>query len=124
MFRFERLRSAHGPALCRRRKGPGSDGMGWVGMGVPGREIKVMAENLGFVIVLAIFLIVVKYPNRGNLREGQFILAHSLKAQSIMVGSQGVRSVLGLAMGTVYSDTDFCAPRSSYSSGCRHCHKY
>lgn len=69
-----------------------------------------MAENLGFVVVLAIFLIVVKYPNRGNLREGQFILAHSLKAQSILVGSQGVRSVLGLVLGSVHSDADLCTP--------------
>lgn len=75
-----------------------------------------MAENLDFVVVLAISLIVVvKYPNRGNLREECFILAHSLRAQPIVVGSQGARSVLGLFLCSVRSDADLCAPRSSYS---------
>lgn len=101
---------------ARERKGPGSDGMGWVGMGVPGREMKVMAENMNFVVLLAISIIAVaKYPNRDSLREERFILAHSLRAQSIMVGSPGGRSVLELFLCSVHSDADPCAPRSSYS---------
>jgi hypothetical protein len=55
----------------------------WHGLGGDGssRKIKIMAKNLDFVVVLALSLIaVVKYPNRGNLRKGRFILAHSLRA--------------------------------------------
>lgn len=75
-----------------------------------------MAENMDFVVVLAVSLIAVaKYPNRGSLREEQFILAHSLRAQSIMVGDQGGRNGLGLVLCSSHSDANLCAPRSSYS---------
>lgn len=48
-------------------EGPWVRWHGSVGMGVPGREVKVRAENL---VVLAISVMaVVKCPNRGNLRE-------------------------------------------------------
>lgn len=67
------------------------------GDGSPGeREIKVMAENL---VVLSISVMAVgKCPNTGNLREERFILAHSLMAQSIMVGCLGGRSMLEVGL--------------------------